>query len=108
MTPGQLLRAARERHGASQASLAARAGTTQSAISRIENDRVSPSVVTLGRLLELLGESLATSSVPLDHGHDRAMLRANLALSPSERVRRGVSFANFALRTRGLAGDRTA
>ena len=107
MTAGQLVRAARERHGASQASLAARAGTTQSAISRIENDRVSPSVGTLGRLLELLGESLAASSEPVDYGHDRALLRANLALSPSERVRRGVSFANFALRTRGIARDRT-
>ncbi|MDP9227535.1 MAG: helix-turn-helix domain-containing protein, partial [Actinomycetota bacterium] len=42
-TPGQLLREARRRHGVSQKRLAIRAGTTQSAISRIEGDRVSPS-----------------------------------------------------------------
>ena len=35
--------------------LAVRAGTTQSAISRIERDRVSPSVETLRELLYLLG-----------------------------------------------------
>ena len=57
-TPGQLLREARRRHGVTQAQLAIRASTTQSAISRIERDQVSPSVETLRELLHLLGEDL--------------------------------------------------
>jgi transcriptional regulator with XRE-family HTH domain len=52
--PGQLLQKVRHRHGISQKRLAMRAGTTQSAISRIERDRVSPSVETLRELLFLL------------------------------------------------------
>src|SRR5215213_2371072 len=53
-TPGHLLREARRRHGVSQARLAIRAGTTQSAISRIERDQVSPTVETLRGLLRLI------------------------------------------------------
>ena len=49
--------------------LAIRAGTTQSAISRIERDRVSPSVETLRELLYLLGEDLSLSSEVRDFGH---------------------------------------
>lgn len=102
-TPGQLLREARRRHGVSQARLATRAGTTQSAISRIERDQLSPTIETLGSLLRLLGEELELSSEPADSGHDREMLRRNLALTPSERIDRGVAFANFVLRNRGAA-----
>lgn len=61
-TPGLLLRSARERNGITQAELANRAGTTQSAISRIEKDRVSPSVETLRELLALVGEELTIAS----------------------------------------------
>ena len=42
LTPGELLRQARLRHELSQEQLAIRAGTTQSAIARIERDQVSP------------------------------------------------------------------
>ena len=69
-TPGQILQAARRRHGVSQARLAARAGTTQSAISRIERDRVSPSVETLRSLLHLLGEDLELGAKERDSGID--------------------------------------
>jgi transcriptional regulator with XRE-family HTH domain len=86
MTSGELLRTARRRHGVSQAQLAARAGTRQSAISRIERDLQSPTVETLARLLELLGEELVLDARSVDHGHDLALLRANLALTPHERV----------------------
>jgi transcriptional regulator with XRE-family HTH domain len=103
MTPGQILREARVRHGVSQARLAARAGTTQSAISRIERDHVSPTVETLRSLLHLLGEDLNLGSEPRDAGIDRAMVRQNLAFPPARRVRRGLDFADFARRNRGAA-----
>lgn len=62
---GRFLSEARRRHGVSQGALAERAGTTQTSISRIERDQVSPSISTLNRLLEALGETLALESVPL-------------------------------------------
>ena len=100
-TPGQLLREARRRRGLSQKRLAIRAGTTQSAISRIERDHVSPTVETLRELLHLLGEDLALEARERDAGIDRAMTRANLEYSPAERVRRGLEFADLVRRNRG-------
>jgi transcriptional regulator with XRE-family HTH domain len=78
-----------------------RASTTQSAISRIERDRVSPSVATLRELLYLLGEDLTLGAEQRDFGIDRTLNEGNLALSPSLRVRRGLSFADFVRRNRG-------
>jgi len=100
-TSGQLLREARERHGVSQKQLAMRASTTQSAISRIERDRVSPSVGTLRELLYLLGEDLVLRVEQRDAGIDRTLNEANLALVPALRVRRGLAFADFVRRNRG-------
>jgi transcriptional regulator with XRE-family HTH domain len=100
-TPGQLLREARERHGVSQKQLAMRASTTQSAISRIERDRVSPSVETLRELLYLLGEDLTLGAGQRESGIDRTLNEANLALAPYQRVKRGLAFADFVRRNRG-------
>ncbi len=93
MTPGELLREARRRHRVTQRQLAIRAGTTQSAISRIEHDQISPTVATLGTLLDLLGEELVLDAHDIDYGHDRPMLRLNLELSPEERLVRATRFA---------------
>jgi transcriptional regulator with XRE-family HTH domain len=107
-TPGQLLRHARRRHGLSQARLATRAGTTQSAISRIERDQVSPSFDTLSELLHLLGEDLVIATRPRDWGIDRAMVRANVALEPAERIERGLAFSDLVRRNRGSASKQPA
>jgi len=101
--PGELLREARRRHGVSQARLAIRAGTTQSAISRLESGRVSPTVGTLRELLHLLGEDLVLAGEPTDSGIDRSLIQANLTLSPGDRVERGLAFADFVRRNRGSA-----
>jgi transcriptional regulator with XRE-family HTH domain len=93
-TSGQLLREAREKHGVSQKQLAMRASTTQSAISRIERDKVSPSVKTLGELLFLLGEDLTLGTEERDSGIDRTLNAERLKLSPSERLEYGRAFAN--------------
>jgi transcriptional regulator with XRE-family HTH domain len=93
-TAGHLLREARRRHDVTQRRLAIRAGTTQSAISRIERDRVSPSVETLRRLLWLLGEDLSLEGRERDSGIDRTLNRERLRLTPSERVDYGLAFAN--------------
>lgn len=101
ISPGKLLRDARRRHGLSQARLAARASTTQAAISRIERDQVSPSMETIRSLLSLMGEDLRIQSVPRDSGIDHSLIRERFKLTPSERVDYGLEFADFALRNRG-------
>src|ERR671922_2465520 len=94
MTAGELLRAARQRHGVTQEQLAARARTSQAAISRIERDTVSPSVGTLATLLDLLGEELELSAIPIDYGHDRTLNELNLRYTPEQRIAHQASFAN--------------
>jgi transcriptional regulator with XRE-family HTH domain len=108
MSPGELLRETRRRHGVSQRSLAIRASTTQSAISRIERDRVSPSIETLRELFYLLGEELTLGTEARDFGVDRTLNRSNLAFTPSQRVRRGLEFADFVRRNRGVVARRSA
>jgi transcriptional regulator with XRE-family HTH domain len=100
-TPGELLKEARARHGVSQKRLAMRASTTQSAISRIERDRVSPSVETLRELLYLLGEDLTLGAEDRDSGIDWTLNAQNLRLGPGERVEKGLAFAEFVRRNRG-------
>lgn len=63
MTAGQLLRLVREEAGMSQTELAERAKTKQSSVSRLECDAVSPSVVTLARLVEATGVGTLEISV---------------------------------------------
>ncbi len=104
-SPGELLREARTRRGVSQKRLAIRVGTTQSAISRIEQDRVSPSVETLRSLLHMLGEDLVLTTTERDAGIDRAMTRANLAERPEVRYARGQEFADFVRRNLPAKSD---
>jgi transcriptional regulator with XRE-family HTH domain len=100
-TPGEVVRATRRRHGVSQKRLAIRAGTTQSAISRIERDRVSPSVDTLRALLDLLGEDLSIAAERRDSGVDLSLNEESLRRSPSERLQHGLAFAGMVRRNRG-------
>lgn len=99
--PGRLLREVRLRHGLSQERLARRAGTTQSAISRIEQERGSPTVKTLEELLHLMGEELVLTAQKRNSGIDVTLNQANLDLTPAERVERGLDFADFVRRNRG-------
>lgn len=94
-SPGALIRDARKRHGLSQARLALRAGTTQTAISRLERGRRSPSVATLRRLLLVMGEDLDLSTRPLEHASDPVHLAAELRLSPAERLERAFAWTTF-------------
>jgi transcriptional regulator with XRE-family HTH domain len=86
VTAGQLLREVRRRHGLTQKQLAARARTSQAAISRIERDLVSPSVDTLASLVDLMGEELELAATQVESGHDATLFDATLALTPEERI----------------------
>lgn len=100
MTAGELLRETRRRHGLTQRQLAARARTSQAAISRIERDVVSPSVATLAELLWLMNEELVLSAEPVDWGHDSTLNRSMLAVSPERRIHRQASWSRGMRRIR--------
>ncbi len=108
LEPGRLLREARVRHGLSQERLAIRAGTTQSAISRIEQERGSPTVRTLAELLNLMGEDLVLGTEKRETGIDLTLNQKNLAFTPEQRIERGLDFADLVRQNRGEFGRRKA
>jgi transcriptional regulator with XRE-family HTH domain len=88
--------------------LAIRAGTTQSAISRIEQERGSPTVRTLAELLRLMGEDLVLGAEKRDTGIDVTLNQKNLEFSPAQRIERGLDFADLVRQNRAVIGRRKA
>src|SRR5262249_1254488 len=82
---GRLIREARRLGGLTQAELARRLGTTQSAVSNWERGVDIPRVDTLARILEACGFEADLTFRRLDDV-DRAQLRQNLALTPAARL----------------------
>jgi transcriptional regulator with XRE-family HTH domain len=94
MDAATLIREARSRHGIGQAALGRRARTSQAQISRIERGEISPSVATLARLLEAMGERLELTSAPLPYGNrSDEDARADIGLDPAERVRHAAALS---------------
>ena len=87
-----LVREARKRAGLSQRELGARAGTTQSAIARIETGRSTPSFDTVLRLVRLCGLDLDVMLVERDDSDWIQALRGR-DLSPEARLQRMNRFA---------------
>jgi len=81
----QLVREARKRAGLTQAELAARAGTTQSAIARVESGAVAPSLKRLTELVQAAGFDIDVRLVPYDD-HDLSMALRNRTLTPEQRL----------------------
>ncbi|MPZ28615.1 MAG: helix-turn-helix domain-containing protein [Micromonosporaceae bacterium] len=82
-----LVREARKRARLTQAELAQRAGTTQSAIARIETGESSPSFDAVLRLVRWCGMDLDIMLVDRDES-DWAQARRLAALTPQARVDR--------------------
>ena len=107
---GALLQRARADAGLSQAALAAAAGTTQSAIARLEQDESNPTIATLVRCAAAAGYRIEIGLVPAPapdavierykHDVDRSLLRENIRRSYDERVR---SLGEWQVTTRALA-----
>jgi transcriptional regulator with XRE-family HTH domain len=95
-SPGRLIRDRRRAHGLTQSQLARRAGSTQAAISRLEHDELSPTVDTLVRLLETMGEDLEIGARRPEAEYDRRHLAALLARSPAERLELAMSWNKLA------------
>lgn len=96
MTPGQLIRHTRLRHGLSQARLARRTSTRQSAISRLERNEISPTVETLRLLMNAMGEELALETAPSPRNYDPLHRRAQAERSPDERLALAISWNRLA------------
>lgn len=95
MLGADLVREARRRAGLTQRELAERAGTTQSAIARLESGRTSPSFDQVWRLVRLCGFTLHVSMDAYD-GSDVAQAEALLRLSVDERLDHLESVTAFA------------
>jgi len=101
LTPGELLRQTRIRHELSQEQLAIRSGTTQSAIARIERDRVSPSIKTMTALFQAMEEDFVFGTRRRDWGVDLTLNHGSLRYSPTQRVERGLGFSDVVREIRG-------
>lgn len=84
---GDVIREARRRAGLTQATLAQRAGTTQSGIARWEAGSTAVSLDDLVRLVRLCGFNLELAVVPCDES-DLAQAERLAELSAQERMDR--------------------
>ena len=87
VTPAALIRDARNRSGLTQAELARRVGTTQTAIARLERPGSNPRLATLQRTLLATGHGLEIGLRKSAAGLDEAQIARHLALTPAERAR---------------------
>jgi transcriptional regulator with XRE-family HTH domain len=94
MRAATIIRQARRRAGLTQAELAARAGTTQSAIARWERGASDPGIERLAGLVAACGFELALGLTEPD-AENVAALRRNLALGVDQRIERVVRLHNF-------------
>lgn len=95
MIAAQLIREARRRAGLTQAELAARAGTTQSAIARVERGRTVPTIERARELIRACGLELQFELVPIDES-DLSLARTNRTLSVDARLRQNAAAIAFA------------
>jgi transcriptional regulator with XRE-family HTH domain len=103
MYGGQLVREARRRAGLTQTQLAERAGTTQSAIARLERGDVEPGFHRVIELVRAAGLDLRVGLVEYDD-HDWSIAAQNLQISPARRVRNLKSFLESVERARAALG----
>jgi transcriptional regulator with XRE-family HTH domain len=92
MTPGELVKERRIRHGLSQRRLAHRAGTSQSAVARIESGKEEVTWHRLRLLLLVMGEQPVLDSAPLPGRYDAWDVLEQRNLPPEKRFANGVAF----------------
>jgi transcriptional regulator with XRE-family HTH domain len=105
MTPAELVRTTRRRKGLSQRRLALRAGTSQSAVARIERGDEEVTWPRLRALMLAMGEEPELSSRPLDARYDAGDLLRDRTSPPEARLANGIAFNEFATEM-AIAGRR--
>jgi transcriptional regulator with XRE-family HTH domain len=87
MTPAaRLIRETRIRAGLTQADVAARLGSTQAAVARLESPASNPTVATLNRVLEATGHRLELTAPPATPRVDDAQIIERLKMTPAQRL----------------------
>jgi transcriptional regulator with XRE-family HTH domain len=94
MSGGSLIREARRRAGLTQAELAARVGTTQSAIARLERGRTEPTFERVQEILRACGYELTVKISEIDDSN-WSVASTNLQLDPDARVRQNQNALRF-------------
>jgi predicted transcriptional regulator len=95
MTPGELVKERRLRHGLSQRELAYRAGTSQSAIARIEAGDEDVTWQRLRSVLAAMGDEPVLHSKRLQSRYDVEDLMRERAMSPEARLMSAIAFNRF-------------
>ena len=96
MSPAELIKETRLRHGLSQRRLAHRAGTSQSAIARIERGEEDVTWTRLRSILASMGEEPVLEARRLQSRYDLHDLMHDRAMSPEARLAAGLDFNRFA------------
>ena len=94
-TPGELIKRLRTNHGLSQRQLAYRAGTSQSAIARIEAGDEDVTWARLSSILAAMGDQPLLESKRLPSRYDVHDLMRDRAMSPEARLANGLSVNRF-------------
>jgi transcriptional regulator with XRE-family HTH domain len=96
MAPGELIKERRTAHGLSQRELAYRAGTSQSAVARIESGDEDITWKRLRAILAAMGDEPVLESKRLSSRYDPHDLMRDRAMAPENRLASGVNFNRFA------------
>jgi transcriptional regulator with XRE-family HTH domain len=102
-TPADLIKQLRTEHGLSQRELAYRAGTSQSAIARVEGGDEDITWTRLLSILAAMGDEPVLDSERLASRYHLNDLMRDRAMSPEVRLANGIRFNNFGSRM-ALAG----
>ena len=105
MTPGELIKERRTTHRLSQRELAHRAGTSQSAIARIEAGDEDVTWSRLRAVLAAMGDEPTLGSERLPSRYDLHDLMHDRAMSPTARLEHGISLNRFGSKV-AVAGAR--
>jgi transcriptional regulator with XRE-family HTH domain len=105
VTPGELIKQLRMRHSLSQRELAYRAGTSQSAIARIESGDEDITWKRLRSILSAMGDEPLLDSKRLTSRYDPGDLMRDRAMAPAARLANGLSMNRFGSEI-ALAGAR--
>ncbi len=98
MNVASVIQKTRQRAGLTQADLAQRVGTTQSAISRLESGGVRPSLDTLEHLAKACGATLELRLGPVET--PATEFESNLSLTPKGRLDQLVRTVQFVVEGR--------
>jgi transcriptional regulator with XRE-family HTH domain len=95
MTPGEVIRQLRADHSLSQRELAYRAGTSQSAIARIESGDEDITWTRFRSILSAMGDEPILSTRRLPSRYALPDLMETRAMSPEARLANGIRFNRF-------------